>query len=76
MEANPAGFQNCVFGELLSDLQVLKVGMPDDAGCKPLPPQGKSSECEFFQIMGHCTGWVLWQDCFSASPMHSHLPDM
>lgn len=41
MDANPAGFQNCVFGELLSDLQVLKVRVPDDAGCKPLPPQGK-----------------------------------
>ena len=60
MDANPAGFQNCVFGELLSDLQVLKVGMPGDAGYKPLPPQGKSSECEFFPNHGslHWLGFM------------------
>ena len=60
MDANPAGFQSCVFGELLSDLQVLKVGMPGDAGYKPLPPQGKSSECEFFPNRGslHWLGFM------------------
>ena len=68
MDANPAGFQNCVFGELLSDLQVLKVRMPDDAGCKPLPPQGKSSECEFSPSCGslHWLGFMA-RLCLSLS---------
>ena len=68
MDANPAGFQNCVFGELLSDLQVLKVRMPDDAGCKPLPPQRKSSECEFSPSCGslHWLGFMA-RLCLSLS---------
>ena len=68
MDANPAGFQNFVFGELLSDLQVLKVGMPDDAGCKPLPSQGKSSGYEFSPNCGslHSLGFMA-RLCLSLS---------
>ena len=68
MDANPAGFQNFVFGELFSDPQVLKVWMPDDAGCKPLPSQGKSSEYEFSPNCGslHLLGFMA-RLCLSLS---------
>ena len=76
MDANPAGFQNFVFGELLSDPQVLKVGMPDDAGCKPLPSQGKSSEYEFSPNCGslHSLGFMA-RLCLSLSyPLYCGFP--
>ena len=46
VDTSPFGFQNLVFRGLVSQVQVLKVGVPD-VRFKPFSPQGEAQVCKF-----------------------------
>ena len=68
MKASPVGFQSQIFEGLVSQVQVLNIGVPD-VGFKAFAPQG---EAWGFEIPPNCgfvsQGWSLWQNRVSASP--------
>lgn len=81
MGVSPVGLQNHTFWRLVSQVPVVKVGMPN-VGCGPFTPQGEAPDFEFPPGGGSpCHWWSLWRGCASAFPTHlmwfpSHFPSM
>lgn len=70
VDVSPIGFQSLKFGEFISQVQVLKVGVPS-VSFKPFAPQEEYLGFEFSPDRGlPCQGCSLWQDSVSASLAH------
>ena len=57
-----------MFWEIISQGQVLKVGVPD-VGFKPFTPQGEALGFDFPLMMGHCAGDGVYGESVTQPPL-------